>query len=178
MSSQHRYSIAGSNGRHILSIPLEGGRNQRIAMEHLRISDTENWQRRHWRTLTSCYNRTPYFPYFSEEIEPLFKKPYSSLEAFSTDSIRCIASLTGVPLPIAAPEAEKDRTTTIDLRNRRQLLDPDAMSPFPEYSQAFQERTGFIPDLSILDLLFNEGKHSVLWLKNHGRHFVKMLKTE
>src|SRR5205085_8316027 len=72
MSFRNRFVVSGSNGLIHLSVPLVYGRNQKIPFKDVRVCYREKWQLIHWRTITSCYNRSPYFEYYRDELEKFF----------------------------------------------------------------------------------------------------------
>src|SRR5688572_763281 len=75
MSYRNRFIISAANGPLKLSIPLQGGRDQRAAMKDILVSNDQDWQKQHWRTLVSAYNRSPYFEFYAISLEQLFKIP-------------------------------------------------------------------------------------------------------
>src|SRR5262245_53713708 len=79
MSFRNRCIIAGANGLIHLSVPLEGGRDQVKPMKDLKIANNQSWQKDHWRTIASSYNRSPYFEFYKEELELFFQKNFKFL---------------------------------------------------------------------------------------------------
>jgi hypothetical protein len=172
---QHRYKIAGSNGALSLSVPIEGGSHQTISIGRALISNSDNWQRRHWRTLVSCYNRSAYFQHYAPALEALFFTPWTSLSAFAHQSIQFIAKSLQCKLNEVNHPAEG--TLTLDLRK----IYPEREQPsadYPNYSQVFEDRLGFIPELSILDLLCCEGPYAAIWLKEQHTIFLSQVYSQ
>ncbi len=168
MTLRNKYRIAGANNPIQLSIPLTGGRDQRKPMEDITIHNDEKWQIQHWRTLTSVYRQTPFWEYYERSLEALFTEEYSKLVAFNKATLQwCIKQL---KLDITLSNTDKYYRTyppeDTDLRNIKKSS--AATGNFPRYYQLFEERTGFLPDLSILDLLFAEGPHTLAWLKQNA----------
>jgi len=79
MSFRNRCQVAGSQGRINLSIPLAKGRDQRTLMKDVRIAGTYHWQDQHWKTILACYSRSPWFEFYRDELEPLYRKPFTFL---------------------------------------------------------------------------------------------------
>jgi hypothetical protein len=75
----NRYEIAGADGAIKLSVPLVGGRDQKASIKELKIANENNWQKQHWRTLVSCYGRSPFFEFYQPGLEPFFLKRYEFL---------------------------------------------------------------------------------------------------
>lgn len=168
MSFRNRYLIAGPDGVLTLSVPVAEGRQQRRAMGSVRTDMRDKWQLRHWRTLQSAYNRSPYFEFYADRLEPLFTRPYELLVDFNRDSIGIVAGILGLSWESdrvssflkAAPDGVDDI--------RPDFLCKDYAERIPStigYYQVFADRTGFLPNLSILDLLFNEGPATSSFLR-------------
>lgn len=161
MSYRNRYYITGANGLIQLSVPLVQGRNQRTAMQDVRIDNKERWQVQHWRTIFSVYGRAPYFEYYAPSLEQVFNTFFDKLVAFNQATIDWAMEHTGIRLNAAATDAYRDKYETgyTDLRiSLRPGMEKIAL-PAEQglYYQLFAERNGFYPNLSILDLLFSEG---------------------
>lgn len=164
MSFRNRYYIATAHGKHGLSIPLAKGREQRTAMGNVDIAHNENWQQQHWRTLFSAYNRSPYFEYYKDDLEMLFLHKYERLVDFNLATIHWVKKQLKLEFEEEiSTEYQKKPEGVFDLRSLKPR-DMDIL-PFAPYSQVFADRNGFIPHLSILDLLFNEGKYAVSFLR-------------
>src|SRR5690606_29272319 len=88
MSFRNRCTLLGGNGPINLSIPLVGGRGQKTLMKDIRISNTDNWQGRHWKTIVSCYNRSPWFEYYRDELEKMYRNRVESLMEWNLTCFR------------------------------------------------------------------------------------------
>lgn len=154
MSYRNRYRISGSNNSILLTVPLINGREQRLPMAEVKIFNDGMWQVQHWRTLVSVYKRTPYFEHYEDLLRPLYEHQYTHLATFDRASIDWVAKQLKIEIDVKETnEYVKDHGYgVVDLRNEKT---PDV--PLPEYHQVFQDRIGFQPNLSILDLLFSEG---------------------
>jgi hypothetical protein len=159
MSFRNRCMVAGSNGVVNLSVPLEKGRGQKELMKDVRISHSENWQVQHWRTIESCYSRAPFFEFYRDGVFNLLQKK----ETFLLDMnmailewlVKVFKSKASVSLTLSY---QKEYPHPVkDLRGRF-LPKSYANEDFgPGYVQVFEDRIGFKPNLSILDLLFCNG---------------------
>lgn len=156
MSYRNRYYLAAPEGRQLMSIPLLQGRNQRIPVSEVRPDNGSRWQDNHWKTIVSLYGRSPFFPYFDYQLEPLFRTSYDRLHDFNIATIQLMARLLDLPLQLEETSTflKEYPTGTTDLRK---LLAPQRPVSLPAYYQVFAERSGFLSDCAILDLLFCEG---------------------
>jgi hypothetical protein len=166
---RNRTVILGANGPISLIVPVEKGREQKIRIKDLRISYDEEWQRNHWRTIFSAYNSSPFFEYYADDLEPFFLKKSKYLLDYNQHITETILEILEIPLSLILtddfenlPENCLNFREKINPKAHKNADDPEfAAQP---YTQVFSEKFGFIPDLSILDLLFNEGPsaHQVL----------------
>jgi hypothetical protein len=157
MSFRNRYYLAGPQGKQLLSLPLEKGRNQRLPMNQVRMDTVSRWKINHWRTLVSLYGRSPFFEHFSETIQSLFQDDYEMLFDWNLKALELVSRLFNWDIRISEAESFQKSypENYIDIRHR---FLPKKLFPDPaRYHQVFEDRTGFIADCSILDLLFCEG---------------------
>lgn len=169
MSFRNRCVVAGANGKINLSIPLIKGRNQKTCIKDTRIDNTAPWQGQHWKTIVSCYNRSPWFEFYSDELNELYTTRYEFLVDWNFSCFMWVMKKVNFEISASMTDSwmkDYDQNRWDDWRN---LLRPTTIHQlFPhvtKYQQVFQERIGFIPHLSILDLLFCEGKNTLAILK-------------
>jgi hypothetical protein len=155
-SYRNRAYVAGPNGVICLSVPLQGGRNQRSVMKDVKVSKDENWQLLHWKTIESCYRRSAYFEYFEDAIAVFYNTSFNYLMDVNLASLALINQLLRV---------KKDVKLTESFLHEYARDDRMAFSPKDrirteqiEYIQPFSDRNGFIKNLSMLDYLFCCGK--------------------
>ncbi len=171
---RNRFEVLGANGVISLIVPVVKGRGKKIPVKDLLISYDTSWQRNHWRTIFSAYNSSPFFEFYQDDIHPFFEKKWKYLFDFNLaiiESLLELLELESQPLTTAGFEEVPAGTL-----NFRQALTPKKhkapvdwqFHPRP-YTQVFSGKFGFIPNLSILDLLFNEGPNSAMVLKNSCR---------
>jgi hypothetical protein len=167
MSFRNRCLIAGAQGIISLSVPLQDGRNQQLPMNEVLISGSENWQARHFKSIQSAYNRSPFFEYFQEELAMLYQKPFDRLTEWNLFCLNWIKEKLEWPAEIRFTEtAIPYREEGMDDRRNRVLPKNYSLWNPAKYRQVFEEKTGFFPNLSILDLLFNTGNEAVELLRN------------
>ncbi|MBX5439330.1 MAG: WbqC family protein, partial [Thermoflavifilum sp.] len=162
-SYANRFYLAGPNGMILMSIPLEKGKRQHTPVKDIRIYNREAWQAHHWKTLVSAYRRSPWFEYFEEELQPFFERPYRFLIDWNWDWLIWISRVLGVEAKMDFSDhflsPEEARSFAADYRGS--IQPPPAHAPHSiRYHQVFEDRTGFLPDLSILDLICCEGRQA------------------
>lgn len=169
-SYRNRCRIATANGVMDLTIPVEKPDKQLI--RDVRISSHGDWQTQHWRTIEAAYNSSPFFEYYSDDLRPFFEKKWVFLWEFNQIIQEKILDLIDGGINICTTDCyiEKYNKNVTDLRNK---IHPKKDSPIRlmSYYQVFEQKNGFIPDLSIIDLLFNMGNESQLIL-NERPEFV------
>jgi hypothetical protein len=169
-SYRNRTRILSANGPLDLQIPILK-KLPKERTDQVCISYQEAWQIRHWRAITSAYRNSPYFEHFEPEIEIFYTTRFDSLLEFNTLQLQAIFRILRLNKPLSltqvyekAPEGLNDLRALIHpKKDPRQ--DPN-MSPglsLPYY-QTFDTKFGFIPNLSILDLLFNTGLGATRYL--------------
>ena len=160
-SIRNRCEIYGANGKLRLSIPKERKGSSKTIIQQLKISYKQNWQKEHWNAIVSAYNSSPFFEYYKDELQAIFEEKEDYLVIFNSKLQNIILDL--------LQEENTSKTTTeylhkgdfYDLRNHNWETENQE-----KYNQVFMEKHGFIPNLSILDLLFNLGPESSDYLHN------------
>lgn len=161
-SYRNRAEIYGANGKLKLILPLER-RGTRTPMKEIKLDNTQNWQKLHWRSLESAYRSSPYFEYYESHFEPFYNQPYDNLIDLNIGLFEKITSLLEIDTPVSYTEKyEKEYEGYEDLR---EIIHPKVNHPKNsidfDYMQVFDMKYGFIPNLSMLDLMFNEGPRCV-----------------
>ncbi len=171
---RNRCVIATTQGTQALTVPVESPQGLRVdktEMKDVRVSDHGAWRRLHWQALQSAYGESPFFEYYADDIQPFFEKRWEFLFDFNLAITHKMCELLDIESHIELtdeymPPQQTDDETTVDYRDairpKHPLPDPTFV-PRPYY-QVYQQKFGFLPNLSILDLLFNEGNEAVLYL--------------
>lgn len=167
MSFRNRYMIAGSNGVISLSVPVDQGRNQKAVLRDVKISYRENWQKVHWVSIVSCYNRSPFFEYYRDELEMLFTKKWNYLLDWDIETIFWLNRMLGYPGEVRLVDdlTGIEPSSISDLRDRYLPKNYQEADINVVYPQVFEDRTGFLPNLSTLDLLCNTGPGAKKYLQ-------------
>lgn len=154
-SFRNRTIIAGSNGLIVLSVPLQKGRIQKSQTRDVKISYDQDWQEQHWRSIVSCYGKSPFFEYYQDSLKVLFKKKQEYLLDLNLASQEwALSQLKSKLIPNYALELETNfRQTEHDIRDQFKPNDFQMVLNKVSYPQVFEDRIGFQANLSVLDLL-------------------------
>lgn len=160
---RNRCYIQGANGKLRLAIPVR--HNGKRAMKEIEISYESNWQKEHFKSLVSAYQSSPYFEYYEDGIAEIYAKKEKFLLDLNFKALEFIDAKLNLNLNLAnRTESYQTSVEKSDFRNRFEAKSETAIE-MPEYMQVFDEKFGFMSDLSILDLLCNEGPKSATYLK-------------
>lgn len=168
---RNRCIIAGPEGPQALTLPVEHGGGARPLTRDIRLSDHGNWRHVHWNALASAYEKSPYFEYYADDFRPFYERRFTFLVDFNAGLRDLVCDLLQLHPDItvttsyadaAALGADDFRET---IRPKLSAADDPSFRPLP-YWQVFAGRTGFLPDLSIVDLLFNMGPEARLVLRD------------
>jgi len=164
---RNRYHICTDQGLHKLSIPIKhvGGKDGRQKYADVQIDNSYHWQVQHWRTLQTAYRTSPFFEYYEDELAPLFHKRFQYLLEFNWATISFLC--TAISLDFNTVRTTDYQKNPRNVRDLRHLVNAKKglKGSFEPYPQVFGERHGFIPNTSALDVLFNEGPGTMVYLK-------------
>ena len=162
--------IPTTNGPLALTIPTN--HDISLAMKDIRISDHANWRHVHWNALLSAYGESPFFEYYQDDIRPFFEKKYEFLFDFNMETTEKMIELLDIRPKISITEAyiqSKELKEEDEIKDFRDAIRPKKPLPDAEfapqrYYQVYEQKHGFQPNMSILDLLFNEGNEAIFYL--------------
>lgn len=157
---RNRSIIYTEKGKMILSAPVRKPHGNHTKTKDVLLFNDDKWFIKHWRAIETAYKSTPYFLYYSDEIEMLFKGGFDRLLDFNTYLTRLFCHLLSIDTPLSFSENYMKSDTKSDYRTALSPKKQSVLKNFPVYTQAFSIRHGFIPNLSIIDLLFNLGPES------------------
>ncbi|NQV53673.1 MAG: WbqC family protein [Flavobacteriales bacterium] len=148
---RNRIEILSPNGLQKLVIPMLKTGNQR-RMDDVSISYAENWQKDHWKSLEAAYRRSPYFEFYEDRFRPFYHQEIESLLSFNLQMHAVITSSLSLDIPHTLTTSYEAEVST-DMRSMafRENV------PETAYLQVFSDRHAFLPNLSMLDALFNLG---------------------
>ncbi|MDO9152883.1 MAG: WbqC family protein [Paludibacter sp.] len=164
-SYRNRCRIATPNGILDLSIPVE--KTGKELIQDVRISEHSNWQTHHWRSIETAYNSSPFFEYYKDDLQPFYEIKWKYLWDFNMEIQLKVFELLDI-------EPKIEFTRNFELIGDNHILDfrnsihpkNNANCILKPYYQVFEQKFGFISNLSIIDLLFNMGNESQLIIHN------------
>ena len=179
---RNRMLIPTTNGPLALTIPTN--HNTSLAMKDIRISDHANWRHVHWNALLSAYGESPFFEYYQDDIRPFYEKKYEFLFDFNMEITEKMIELLDIRPKISITneyflsEERKVKSEEFNgltnhkvesIKDFREAIRPKKPLPDTEfeskrYYQVYEQKFGFQPNMSILDLLFNEGNEAIFYL--------------
>ena len=168
---RNRCVIASPNGPQALTVPIVKPTPGHNRMRDIRISDHGNWRHLHWNALQTAYRNSPFFEYYADDFAPFYERKWEFLVDYNEALRLLVCQLIDIEPKVSL--TDNYQTDAADLDDFRPLLDPNTQYLIPNtqhpipprpYYQVFAQRHGFLPDLSIVDLLFNMGPESVLYL--------------
>ena len=160
---RNRMIIAGSTGIMQLSIPIVGGRNCRLPFDQVAIDYKSDWQSLHFKSLCTAYGKTPWFSHYKTELNDLYNTHLSSLASWNLLCMEWVGKKLKLENKLNFQTIKP--SDGMEVLDRMDFYKPSnfntiEMSPFVKYQQAFQTKNGFHSNLSILDLLLNEGPNA------------------
>lgn len=163
---RNRTYIYGANGKLLLNIPVIYSQKNRQKYKDVTIFNSERWQLQHWKSLESAYRTSPFFEFYEDELKPLFFEDTELLLDFNLKCFEVICDCLQLDVSISKTSTfEKEVNDTSDLRHLVNAK-KETQQNFEGYTQVFGDKHGFIPNLSILDLLFNEGPNALNYLES------------
>lgn len=162
---RNRCFVYGANGKLLLNIPVVHTQKERKLYKDVLVSKDSKWQSLHWKSLESAYKTSPYFEFYEDDLRPLFKQDVKYLFDFNLKCLATIFECLQLDLNFSETSTfEKELNTNIDarslIRSKKEIT-----QDLNTYTQVFSTKHGFIPNLSILDLLFNEGPNAHCYLE-------------
>ena len=161
---RNRCQIYSANGALDLIVPVVKGRSPQVPTHAIEIANHENWQTKHWRSIEAAYRSSPYLEYYEDELRTFFEKEFTNLVEYNKEILQNVLDLIGINVPI---EYSSEYVEGNNWQNYRYLCAKKRpqFESSSSYFQVFQEKGGFIPNLSILDLLFCEGPNAINYLQ-------------
>jgi hypothetical protein len=164
-TNRNRMYIYSPNGIQMLNIPIKHSQQSHQKTKDIKLETAFDWQKQHFKSLEAAYRSSPFFEYFEDELHPIFQKKHTFLLDLNFQTIEF--SLKCLRLESKYNQTEEYFSVNPNHADYRFLANgkKDA-SKFEPYKQVFDDKAGFLNNLSILDLIFNEGRFALDYLKN------------
>lgn len=164
-TNRNRMHIYSPNGIQMLNIPVKHSSELHQKIKEVRIENDFDWQKQHLKSLEAAYRSSPFFEYFEDELQPIFQKKHTFLLDLNFETIVFVSKC--LKLNFTYDETSEYFHEVTDKTDFRNLINGKKdTNSFDSYTQVFGEKHGFINNLSILDLLFNEGRYALNYLKS------------
>jgi len=162
---RNRCYIYSANGKLGLHIPINFTQHNRQMTREVLIDNSISWKEHHWKSIEVAYKRSPFFEFYEDDIKPLFEKKHKYLLDYNLECIEKINNCLELDLNYKFSADFEKKIISNDFRF---LADKSKTKLYTSpYQQVFKTKFGYLPNLSILDLLFNLGPESTSYLKNH-----------
>jgi hypothetical protein len=164
-SIRNRYHVLSPNGIQTLTIGVIGQKGEKITTPEIQIGQNKNWLRDHIRSIKTAYGSAPFFDFYMDDIEELLSYPASTLGEFHKKSIDSWLELLQISPEIKYTDSFRSQHEKYDFRARIKTNRETLGVTLRPYVQVFSDRFDFIPNLSVIDLLFNLGPEAGAYLK-------------
>jgi len=165
---RNRTYIAHSNGKLLLNIPVKHSKDS-LHQKSKDVTAENNfpWLAEHWKSIQVAYKTSPYFEYYEDDLLPLFKNPAVKLQDFNITILEKIVAIIGLEIKIEKTNSYQKKT---ELQDMRHLVNckKEPLYDFEKYHQVFEQSHGHLENLSIIDLLCNEGPNTLHYLESQS----------
>lgn len=163
-TNRNRMYIYSPNGRQLLNIPVKHSNTAHQKTKDIRIEKAFPWQKLHFKSLEAAYRSSPFFEYYEDEIAPIYFKKHQFLLDLNFEALQIVYKCLG--LPFDCKKTEEYFHDVPQYQDFRYLANGKKDTyEFEEYTQVFGDKYGYLNNLSILDLLFNEGRYALDYLR-------------
>lgn len=165
-TNRNRTYIYSPNGVQLLNIPVKHSKQTHQKTKDVKIENDFNWQKQHFKSLEAAYRSSPFFEYFEDEIVPIFEKKQHFLMDLNFETMEFVAKCLRMKLNYSKTTEYFKEIDSNLITDYRYLIDGKkdqiVLEPYP---QVFGDKHGFLNNLSVLDLIFNEGKFAMDYLR-------------
>lgn len=166
-SFRNRTQILAANAKLDLTVPVNSSKGYEIRIDKVRINYDDPWQVKHWRSIVSAYRSAPFFDEYEEDIKHLIFSKHDSLVDLNIEITDKLMELLGKKLDLHFKSKEEIPEFSHSMLGYfKPSKMPTSHSELKAYMQVFNYKFGFVPNLSILDLLFNEGPYALSYLQS------------
>ena len=165
-TNRNRTYIYSPNGIQLLNIPVKHSKESHQKTKDIKIETDFDWQKQHFKSLEAGYRSSPFFEFFEDDIRPIFEKKYTFLLDLNFDVFDILSKCFRIKQDYTTTTEYFHEVDTTIITDFRALVNGKKdLSVFESYTQVFDDKYGFINNLSVIDLLFNEGKYAMDYLK-------------
>ena len=163
-TNRNRAFIYSPNGIQLLNIPIKHSKDPHQKTKDVQLETAFDWQKQHFKSLEAAYRSSPFFEFFEDELLPIFQKKHTFLMDLNLQTMELVSKC--LRLDFQYDETTEYFHTISDKTDFRALINGKKdTSSFDSYTQVFGDKHGYLNNLSILDLLFNEGRYALDYLK-------------
>jgi hypothetical protein len=163
-TNRNRMYIYSPNGIQLLNIPVKHSPSVHQKTQDIQLETAFDWQKQHFKSLEAAYRNSPFFEFFEDDIKPIFEKKHTYLMDLNLQTMEIVSKCLGLKFEVVPSDEYFRNPVQTDFRSLANGKKDN--HTFDSYPQVFEEKFGFINNLSILDLLFNEGRHALTYLKH------------
>lgn len=167
---RNRCYIYTANGKHLLNIPIQHTKGNKQKTKDVKIDYKYNWNKLHLKTLETAYNSSPFFEFYIDDLKPIFVKQFTFLTDLNLKCHEIMMDALQLDIPYVKTSEFIKEVASLDRRNLANAKSKEKFN-LKRYMQVFEQNKGFIPNLSILDLLFMEGPNALNYLENQIVNF-------
>lgn len=166
-TNRNRTYIYSPNGIQLLNIPVKHSKTAHQKTKDIQIENDFDWQKQHFKSLEAAYRSSPFFEYFEDDLLPIFEKKHSFLMDLNLEVFDLITRCLRMKIEYSTTTEYFHEINSEEITDFRFLANGKKdYSQFESYTQVFDDKFGFINNLSVLDLVFNEGKFALDYLKS------------
>jgi len=166
-TNRNRTYIYSPNGIQLLNIPIKHSKTAHQKTKDIQIENEFDWQKQHFKSLEAAYRSSPFFEYFEDDLLPIFEKKHQYLMDLNLEVFDLITRCLRMKIEYTKTTEYFHEINSDEITDFRFLANGKKdSSQFESYTQVFNDKFGFINNLSVLDLVFNEGKFALDYLKN------------
>ena len=163
-TNRNRMYIYSPNGIQLLNVPIKHSKDNHQRIKEVKIENDFDWQKQHFKSLEAAYRTSPFFEYFEDDILPIFQKKQNYLMDLNLETMSIVSKC--LKLGFDYHETIEYFHQVDDKTDFRNLINGKKdTAVFESYTQVFGDKHGYLNNLSILDLLFNEGRYALDYLK-------------
>ena len=167
-TNRNRTYIYSPNGIQMLNIPIKHSKEKHQKTKEVKLETAFDWQKQHFKSLEAAYRTSPFFEYYEDALLPIFTKKHTFLMDLNFETIEIVLKCLNIKLEYQkSTEYFHEVTDSLDFRYL--VNGKKDVSNFTPYTQVFWGKHGFINNLSVLDLLFNEGRFALDYLKEQSQ---------